>query len=208
MTHGFPKNGLGCVFDTVRNEANLKMCDPIEIIQAYCDPDSLSHAVLLRHGRQVARKAAEVAGNVPDLQPDLAFIQEAAMLHDIGMLRTNTPTLGCTGRYPYLFHGILGRALLEERGLARHALVCARHVGVGIGIADIRKYNLGLPERDMAPVTLEEQIICYADKFFSKSAIRSGREKTVDEIICELATYGEDKVKRFMAWTELFDREK
>ena len=182
------------------------MCDPVDIISDYCRPESLSHAVLVRHGRQVARKAVEVAGNVPHLKPDLAFIEEAAMLHDIGMLRTNTPALGCVGQYPYVFHGILGRELLEERGLSRHAMVCERHVGVGIGIAEIRKYKLGLPERDMLPVTLEEQIICYADKFFSKSAAGTEREKTVDEIISNLAPYGEDKVKRFVAWSELFER--
>lgn len=153
----------------------------------------------------MARKALAVAENVSDLEPDCEFIEEAAMLHDIGMLRTQTPSLGCAGKYPYLFHGILGREMLEEQGLFRHAMVCERHVGVGIGIAEIREYALGLPERDMVPVTLEEQIICYADKFFSKNAVKSGREKTVDEIVFGLAPYGKDKVKRFLDWGEMFN---
>lgn len=162
-------------------------------------------AILLRHGRQVARKAVEIAGRVPGLEPDIEFIEEAAMLHDIGICMTNTPSLGCTGIFPYVCHGVLGREILDRKGMHRHALVCERHVGVGIGIRDIKEQNLPLPERDMFPETIEEKIICYSDKFFSKGA-EIKREKSVEEIVGSLAPYGEDKVRKLHEWIELFEQ--
>ena len=57
----------------------------------------------------------------------------------------------------------------------------------------------------MQPVSIEEQIICYADKFFSKNGNGKGKEKTVDRIIEQLARYGEDKVRRFQQWVDLFE---
>jgi uncharacterized protein len=164
--------------------------------------------MLLLHGRAVAAKALRIANLLPELTPDVTFIEEAALIHDIGIFLTRTPNLGCTGVHPYVSHGYLGRELLEKKGLFRHALVCERHVGVGISAADIQHEHLPLPHRDMRPVSIEEEIICYADKFFSKSNTDNGKEKTVEEIIGELAPYGIDKTDRFLSWLDRFGNPK
>jgi uncharacterized protein len=57
----------------------------------------------------------------------------------------------------------------------------------------------------MRPVTIEEQIICYADKFFSKNGAGAHKEKTMSEILHKLARYGKDKVLRFKQWTDMFE---
>ena len=178
--------------------------DPVEIIGRHYAPASKSRRILLEHGRLVAEKALAAAARVPHLAPDLAFVESAALLHDIGIFLTDSPTLDCHGREPYIRHGILGREILEALGLPRHALVCERHVGVGISAEDIRRFDLPLPERDMRPVTVEEQIICYADKFFSKNGSDTPCEKPVAEILESLKPYGADKVERFLGWMELF----
>lgn len=177
--------------------------DPIEIITQFYTPGSRSHEILIRHGRQVAEKALAVGKQLPDLRPDLSFLHEAAMLHDIGIFLTRSPSLGCFGRHPYVCHGVEGRALLEHLGFPRHARVCERHVGVGITIEDIRGQNLPLPLRDMTPRSLEEEIICFADKFFSKNGLPPA-EKSTEEILHSLAPYGPDKVGRFKEWMERF----
>ena len=159
----------------------------------------------MTHSEQVAKKALDAAGRVKHLNPDLVFIEEAALLHDIGIFYTNTPQLGCHGKHPYVCHGILGRELLERHDLPRHALVCERHIGTGISANDIQEQNLPLPLRDMQPVSIEEQIICYADKFFSKNSNRVGTAKSVDQIISRLAPYGDDKVQCFESWVEMFE---
>ncbi|MDO8746319.1 MAG: HDIG domain-containing protein, partial [Thermodesulfovibrionales bacterium] len=140
----------------------------VEIIRKYYNPESEAYSFLVQHSRMVAKKAVEVAERVKHLNPDIKFIEEAAMLHDIGIFLTHAPQIGCHGDKPYICHGYLGRELLEKEGFPRHAIVCETHVGVGLTIADIEKNNFPLPRRDMMPKTLEEQIICFADNFFSK----------------------------------------
>ena len=111
--------------------------DPLEIIDEYYLPGSKAHHVLNTHGKVVAEKALAIARHVKDLQPDLKFIEEGALLHDIGMIMTHVPELGCFGSEPYILHGLKGRQMLEERGLFKHALVCERHLLVGMSAAEI-----------------------------------------------------------------------
>jgi uncharacterized protein len=65
--------------------------------------------------------------------------------------------------------------------------------------------GLPIPARDMVPVSIEEQIICYADKFYSKNGQDTDKEKSVDDIVDSLKRYGQDKVRRFQAWVEMFE---
>ena len=178
--------------------------NPIEIIKEFYPPGTKGYETLVHHCRQVTQKALETAQKVPHLKPDLDFIAQAAMLHDIGIFMTDAGLPGCRGHHPYLMHGTLGRKILEEKGLPEHALVCERHVGVGISAEDIVTRNLPLPVRDMRPVSIEEQIICYADKFFSKNGDGNGKEKSISTILKEIATYGPGKVDRFKSWLEIF----
>jgi uncharacterized protein len=178
--------------------------NPLEVIAEFYEPGSRSHQIIVKHGQQVADKAVEAALRVSHLKPDLNFIKEAAMLHDIGIFETDSPDLGCTGKHPYVCHGYLGRKILENKGLPMHGLVCERHVGVGISSEDIRRYHLPLPQRDMVPISIEEQIICYADKFYSKNGKTGGDERSVEDILSALCRYGPEKAARFQSWMRLF----
>ncbi|MGD9044881.1 MAG: HDIG domain-containing protein [Desulfobacterales bacterium] len=179
--------------------------NPIDLLAQYYDRQSKTFKILVEHGKQVAKKAQAAARQVSELKPDLEFIRNAAMLHDIGIFRTNSPGFGCYGKHPYICHGILGGELLSKAGHPKLALVCERHIGVGISIADIRHHNLPLPNRDMIPISIEEQLICYADKFFSKNSKAEPAEKSIPEIIANLKHYGPDKVKRFETWVKKFE---
>jgi len=181
--------------------------DPIDILAKFYDPRSKTFEILVQHGQQVAQKALSAAGKVAHLQPDLDFIRKAAMLHDIGILHTDSPGFGCHGQHPYICHGFLGRRMLDNIGLPEYGRVCERHVGVGISRADIKNLNLPLPERDMLPVSIEEQIICYADKFFSKNGNgqREDGAKAIEHIVQSLRSYGQDKLERFQRWVQMFE---
>ena len=180
------------------------MIQPLDIIKKYYNPESRTYKILIQHGELVSNKAIIAAGKVAHLNPDLDFIKEAAMLHDIGILFTRTPELDCTGEHPYICHGYLGRDILEKEGFKKHGLVCERHIGVGISVEDIRFHRLPIPERDMLPASIEEQIICYADKFFSKNGNLAVKEKSVEDIIRSLEPYGEDKTAKFRLWVDMF----
>ena len=178
--------------------------DPAAVIAKYYRPGSLAYDILTVHSEMVAAKALQLALRVKQLSPDRAFIREAALLHDIGIFLTDAPDIGCFGKHPYIMHGILGREILEKEGLPRHALVCERHTGTGISREDIVSQKLPLPLRDMRPVSLEEQLICYADKFYSKNPQKLRIEKPVEKIRAKLARFGEDKVQQFERWVEQF----
>jgi uncharacterized protein len=178
--------------------------NPVEILEQFYDAGSKTYGLLIDHGQAVCQKAVLIAGRMADLAPDIAFIKEAAMLHDIGIFRVHSPELGCFGDHPYVCHGYLGSLLLNDLGLPRHARVCENHVGVGLSRQDILQLQLPLPARDMQPETLEERIVCYADKFFSKNGGGSKQEKSIDRIIRDLEIFGADKAKTFLQWMEQF----
>lgn len=176
------------------------MIDTEAIIDKYYGKESRLRTILTVHSRLVADKALTCAW-ARGIECDLEFVEEAALLHDVGILRCDAPDIFCEGTLPYICHGVEGRKILEAEGLPRHALVCERHTGAGLTIDDIVRQNLPLPLRDMTPQTVEERLVCYADKFFSKSGdIR--KEKSLERVIKSMERHGQDTLDRFMALHE------
>ena len=163
--------------------------------------NELKH-ILNVHSRSVADKALWIAGKHPELNLDTVFLEEAAMLHDIGIFLTHAPGIQCFGTEPYICHGYLGAGLVRKEGFPRHALVCERHTGAGLSLKDIMDQKLPVPHREMLPVSMEEQVICFADKFFSKTHL--DREKTVEGARKSIAKYGDEGLQRFNNWCKLF----
>jgi len=180
----------------------MKYMNPLEIIQTYYHPESWAYEILITHSRSVADKAVALAEAHPEMKPDIPFIREAAMLHDIGIVRCNAPAIQCFGCEPYICHGYIGAGMLLAEGFPRHARVCERHTGAGITHDQILARHLPLPMRDFLPETMEEKLICYADKFFSKT--RLDHEKTLEEAEASLAKFGEEGIHRFRLWERMF----
>lgn len=174
--------------------------DPMALLEKHFGAGSEGFRAVSAHSRQVADKALAVAAQSPLPGLDLAFIEEAALLHDIGVCRVDAPGIGCFGDSPYILHGIIGREILEAEGFPRHALVCERHIGVGVTVEDIDTQLLPLPRRDMRPVSVEEKIVCFADLFFSKTPGKEWSEKSEERIRQSLAAYGAEKVAIFDRW--------
>lgn len=174
----------------------------IDIINKYYQEDSELYHILISHSTDVMNKALSIAEQHPELNIDKDFVREAAMLHDIGIFLTNAPSIQCFGDKPYICHGYLGSELLQEIGYSKHALVCERHTGTGLGLNDILSRNLPLPHRDMKPISIEEKIICFSDCFYSKTHL--GHEKNIDEIQRSLSKHGESSVIQFNEWCKIF----
>ena len=172
------------------------------IINKYYPEDNELRHILLVHSRAVADKALAIADCHPELSLDRQFIEEAAMLHDIGIVRCNAPGIQCFGTEPYICHGRIGADMLRAEGFPRHARVCERHTGAGITRSQIIEQKLPLPEQDFLPETMEEKVICYADKFFSKTHL--DEEKTIEQAIASLSKFGEDGVTRFRECVKMF----
>ena len=176
--------------------------DYISIINKYYTPGTKLYHILLTHSRSVANKALSICKNHPELNIDVQFVEEAAMLHDIGIFRTNAPGIECYGDKPYICHGTIGAELLRNEGFPHHALVAERHTGAGISHEEIIKQKLPIPLQDYLPISIEEQLICYADKFYSKTHL--DREKTLEQARKSLIKFGQEGLKRFDYWSTLF----
>jgi len=117
---------------------------------------------IVRHCQAVAMAAkimadeAERRGRVVDKQAVIA----GALLHDIGRTRSQT-----------VMHGAQGAEILEEEGVDKEVVeIVRRHVGAGIAPEEAKK--LGLPDFDYIPRTLEERIVCFADKMVDADKVR------------------------------------
>ena len=163
--------------------------DYLSIINKYYPADDELRRVLLQHSRQVADRCLQIVKKHRELPVDVQFLEEVAMLHDIGIYQCDAPSIHCHGREPYIKHGPIGGDLLRQEGFPRHARVAERHTGTG------------LPGYE--PETLEEQLVCYADKFFSKSS--PDHVRTVAETAQSLEKFGHEGVEKFLQWVKMFE---
>lgn len=168
------------------------------LLEQHYPPGTPSREILWPHCAAVASLSLEL-GRAHGARQD--FLEEAAWLHDIGIRYTQAPGIGCHGELPYLCHGVIGREICEKAGLSEHGMVCETHVGTGLTAAEVAETGYPMPVRDMLPRTLEEQLICYADQFFSKS---SPERLSYEEVRRRVARHGEASLQRLEALHQRF----
>ena len=153
-----------------------------DIINKCYPEDNELRRLLLRHSRDVADRALAIVKKHPELGLDAQFVEDCAMLHDIGIFKTDAPSIHCHGTEPYIRHGICGAAISRRQ---------------------VEEQRLPLPPQDYLPLTLTEQVVCYADKFFSKS--HPDRVRTVEQAAKSLSKFGDEGLGRFMRWASMFE---
>ncbi len=173
------------------------MIDPYEIIDKYYPAGTPLRDIYLRHCRAVADEALVINRKL-GLGLDEAMVNGAALLHDIGIFMTHAPSIFCFGTYPYIAHGILGAELLRREGAPQEwASVAEHHTGAGLTASEIKQQNLPLPQVDMLPQSLLERLICYADKFYSKSG--DMKRKSPEQVRASMIKFGPETLCRFDA---------
>lgn len=196
--------------------------DYLALIHRYYPEDNALRRMLLHHSRQVCARALQIVERHPELGANRHLVEAGAMLHDIGIFLTDAPGIHCHGTAHYILHGSLGAQLLrnEAEQLKEEQLqaiqlqeelhfyealarICERHTGTGLTRQTIIERGLPDPHQDLLPETIEEQIICYADKFYSKSHLE--RERTIPQTLQSLEKFGDEGVEKFRHWTELFE---
>ena len=129
---------------------------------------------------------------------------QAALLHDIGVYQCggfewmpNQPP----SEKPYIQHTVVGAWILQQEGYSPAVIQSAYvHTGVGLTTQDISMYQLNLPPDDYVPRTMLQKLICYASKFHSKTP----KFRSADDVVQSLAKYGEEKLKTFSEFQQLF----
>ena len=210
----------------------LSPMDYLALLHRYYPEDNALRRMLLHHSRQVCARALQIVERHPELGANRNLVEAGAMLHDIGIFLTDAPGIHCHGTAHYILHGSLGAQLLrneaeqlKEEKLQEEQLkeeqpqaiqlqeelhfyealarICERHTGTGLTRQTIIERGLPDPQQDLLPETIEEQIICYADKFYSKSYLE--RERTIPQTLQSLEKFGDEGVEKFRHWTELFE---
>lgn len=188
------------------------MTDFNKIIDKYYPAGSRLRDIYVRHCSSVADLALEIAKS-KELPLDPDDIRAGAMLHDIGIFLTDADGIDCHGTLPYLAHGMAGADLLRKEEYPEWtARIAERHTGAGLTASDIDRLNhrfaeagngFRLPsERSYMPETQLEQLICYADKFYSKSG--DMQMKPIDRVRASMGKFGEEALVRFNRLDALF----
>ena len=187
------------------------MIDYKKIIDKFYPEASKLRDILLIHSRGVCQMALEIVDKHPELNADRDVVEAGAMLHDIGIVKCDAAGIECFGTEPYICHGTIGGRMLRDNAavlgvtadeIEPFARICERHTGTGLTLKQIEEQNLPLPHIDLCPVTVEEQIVCYADKFFSKT--RPERQKTYEQACHSLEKFGKDGLVKFAEWHHMF----
>ena len=113
---------------------------------------------------RVSKRLAEAAagrGNTVNKEA----VEIGALLHDIGRSQTQL-----------VDHGYVGAQILEKEGVDGVVVeVVRRHVGAGISAEEAAA--LGFPPGDYIPKTLEQKIVCFADKMLDGDKARPFEEE-------------------------------
>ena len=155
--------------------------------------------IILNHGFMVLRKSIEII-NKKKLYNKIDFdlIVSGCLLHDVGAFEfMNMHKF----QVDYLRHGVIGGEILRKEGLDREALIAERHIGSGLSKEYIMQNHLSLPQKDFLPLTLEQKIICYADKFHSKN----GKIDTLASIRKEMKGFGKEPFEKFSELEKIFE---
>jgi len=134
-----------------------------------CSPEVIRHCIA------VMKLATEIAQAYirKGFKINLKLLRVGALLHDIGRSKTHT-----------VHHAVVGAKIAESLGLPRSVIsIIERHVGGGITVEEAKE--LGWPEKNYIPQTLEEKIVAYADKLIDGSK-RVPINHTLDRLRREL----------------------
>lgn len=200
----------------------------LDIIHHFYPEDTPLRRLLLLHSECVRDKALQILEGsgfrfqvsgfrVQGSNLNLDLIIAGSMLHDIGICATYAPGILCEGTEPYICHGTIGarmlRQLVAEGSFSAEdavmleacARICERHTGAGLTRQDILSQGLPIePAVDLLPETLEEQLVCLADKFFSKSG-DPRIEKSLEHVRRSMMKFGADSLTRFDALCSTFN---
>ncbi len=121
----------------------------------HCEPQVVSHCLA------VADYAVLIASKLQQkgFEVDLALVEAGSVLHDLGRAKSHG-----------VDHSVVGAKMAEELNLPPQIVnIIKRHVGAGITLEEAKQ--MGWPKDTYIPQTLEEKIVCYADKRIDNGAV-------------------------------------
>jgi uncharacterized protein (TIGR00295 family) len=116
---------------------------------------------VINHCLAVTEFALKLTENLrhKELEIDAELVEVGSLLHDIGRSKTHT-----------VDHAVVGGQIAESLGLPESVVnIIKRHVGAGITAAEAQEF--GWPKGNYMPESIEEKIVCYADKRIERGKV-------------------------------------
>jgi len=130
--------------------------EALKILKASgCSPE------VIRHCKAVSSLAVRIAQRCKrnGVDVDLDLVRIGALLHDIGRSKTHS-----------VHHPIVGAKIAQSFRLPEEIIrIIKRHLGGGLTAEEASE--LGWPNEDYLPETIEEKIVTYADKLVNGEKI-------------------------------------
>lgn len=125
---------------------------------------------VIEHCKAVAQLAVRIARKC---DADHELVEAGALLHDLGRCRTHG-----------IAHAVEGAKLASALRLSPALVkVIERHIGGGISRSEAKQ--LGLPQKDYTPRSLEEMVVAHADNLTSGT-----KRTTIGKAVSELVRKG------------------
>jgi uncharacterized protein len=140
---------------------------------------------VIRHCETAAKLAVDIAEEIKKngLRVDVELVEIGALLHDIGRSETHG-----------VDHGLAGAKIAESMCMPEPVVsIIKRHIGGGISGKEAKR--LGWPDDIYVPQTLEEKIVCYADKRVGGSRIIP-LEETIREYGKKVSPTATDRIRK------------
>lgn len=130
------------------------------------------HRNIVKHQLAVMREARDIAYNIKKILVDIELVKSGALLHDIGRIKDHS-----------FLHGPIGGDIIRYYGFSEKlARIAERHTMAGLSSEEAE--NFSLPDRIYEPDTIEEKIVCLADKYYigvKKVTIRERFQKWIQK---------------------------
>ena len=110
---------------------------------------------IINHVLAVSRKAIKIATQISIIPINLKLVRIGAILHDIGRVKSHDYD-----------HAVLGGQIIREELKFSEQLARIAETHILGGISKEEAKDFGLPPEDYLPETIEEKIVCLADKYF------------------------------------------
>jgi len=123
----------------------LSFNEALKLLKSSCQANVVKHCLM------VSKKSYELGKLIESNKAkiDVELCRVGGLLHDIGRSKTHD-----------LKHGIIGAEMLKDHPLLSR--IAKTHIGGGIPKLEAKE--LGLGNQDLIPESIEEKVVCYADK--------------------------------------------
>jgi uncharacterized protein len=139
----------------------------LKLLESICPQNVVMHCLMVSAKSHDLAKLILLNGSKIDAE----LCKVGGLIHDIGRCKSHG-----------LNHGIIGAEMLKNH--PKLARIAKTHIGGGISKDEAIGLKLG--NEDLMPVTLEEKVVCYADKLVQGGRFAANASEEIEKLGAKL----------------------